>query len=233
MSNFYIYKFGRANDVDAACDVYDVSSGNYEFPTVATSTQVVGIANDIPSSDGVHSVRIEGLLADGSEVSEVATLNGATPVVLTNSFYRVNRAYILATGATGINSGQINVTHSGSATLARISPLEGQTLQAIYTMPAGVSGAIAAWHVDAAREASQVTVAASVRLQTRENGQGWRTKDSGIAGNANSLDRRYVGETSAVVVKPMTDIRIRITSLNTNNVSASAGFEIIGFRDVR
>lgn len=233
MSNFYVHKFGRAADIDAAnVDIWDVSSGNYEFPTVATSTQVVGLANDLPSSDGVHSVMVYGLLADGSEVTEVATLNGATPVVLTNSFYRVNRMHIDTVGASGVNSGFIDVTHSGSATLARISPLEGQTQQAIYTIPAGVTGSIAAWHVEASRETSQVDVKTSVRLQTRENGKGWRTRDSGLAGTTQSLSRKYVGET-AVPVKPLTDIRVRVTAVNTNNASVTAGFEITGFRDIR
>ncbi len=233
MSNFYVNKFGRAGDVDAGTvDVWDVSSGVYEFPTVATSTQVVGLANDIPSSDGVHSITVEGLLADGTEVTEVATLNGATPVVFTNSYFRVHRAYIGAVGATGTNSGFIDISHSGSATLARISPLEGQTQMAVYTMPAGVRGNISAWRVDAARESSQVDVQTSVRLQTRDSGQGWRTRDSGLAGNTQSLNRVYTGGAS-VNVKPLTDIRIRVTAVNTNNVSVTAGFEINGFRDVR
>ena len=167
MSDFYVNKYGRAGDVDAAMDVYDVSTGSYEFPTVAFQTQIVGLANDDVSSDGVHSVQVEGLDINGADISEVATLTGATPVTLANSYYRVNRAFIKAVGATLTNSGNISVTHTGSATLARISPLEGQTLQAIYTMPAGVSGNIVAWRSDAAREATQVAFQSTLKLQTR------------------------------------------------------------------
>lgn len=234
MSDYWVRKFGRAADVDAAdTDIYDVSTGTYEFPTVATSTQVVGIANDLPNSDGVHSVIVEGLLADGSEVSEVATLNGATPVVLTNSYFRVNRMYIQAVGASGVNSGEIRCTHSGSATLALISPLKGQTLQAVFTMPAGVNGAIYQWNVDAARESSQVNVQGGFELQVRHNGEGWRTQDAGLAGNTQSVHRDYWNMPSPIAVKPLTDVRIRCTAINTNNVAVTANFVVKGFRNIR
>jgi hypothetical protein len=232
MSDFWVNKFGRAGDVDAALDVYDVSTGNYEFPAVAFQTQIVGLANDDVGSDGVHSVQIEGLDINGVEISEVATLTGATPVTLANSYYRVNRAYVGAVGATLTNSGNISITHTGSATLARISPQEGQTLQAIYTLPANVRGNVVAWRADAGREASQVDVQASLRLQTREAGKGWRTRDSALAGNRNSLNR-YFRTPQAITLKPLTDIRVRVTAVSTNNAVVSAGFEIKGFRDIR
>jgi len=232
LSDHYVNKFGRAGNVDAEMDVYDVSTGNYEFPTVAFETKIVGIANDDVSSNGVHSVQVEGLDINGVEIAEVATLTGATPVTLANSYYRVNRAYIKAVGAFGVNSGNISITHTGSATLARISGLEGQTLQAIYTVPANVSGQIVSWRVDAARPATQVAFEASVRLQTREAGKGWRTKDAGQAGNTNSLTRIFQTP-QPITVKPLTDIRVRVTSVNTDDGAVSAGFEIKGFRDIR
>jgi hypothetical protein len=232
LSNFWVNKFGRAGNVDAAMDVYDVSTGDYEFPSVAFETRIAGLANDDVSSDGVHSVRVEGLDSNGVEITEVATLTGATPVVLANSYYRINRAYVEAVGASLVNSGNIDITHTGSATLARISPQEGQTLQAVYTMPAGVSGNVVGWRADAAREATQVVVQASLRLQTRNPGAGWRTRDSGLAGNTNSLNRGFKTPQS-VVVRPLTDIRVRVTAVNTDDGVVSAGFEVEGFRDIR
>ena len=232
MSNFYVNKYGRASDVDAALDVYDVSTGSYEFPTVAFETKIVGLANDDVSSNGVHSVKIEGLDINGSEITEVATLTGATAVTLANSYYRVNRAYVKATGASGVNSGNISITHTGSATLARISPLEGQTLQAIFTMPANTTGNVVSWRVDAARESSQTDFVASVRLQTRNNGEGWRTRDAAIAGNANSLNRVFQTP-EPITIKPLTDVKVRVTAVNTNNGTVAAGFEIKGFRNIR
>ena len=232
MSAFFVNKFGRAGDVDAAMDVWDVSTGDYQFPSVAFQTEVVGGLNDMVTSDGIHSIVVQGLNAAGAEVSEVATLDAATPVILANSYYRVNRMYIDAGTAT-INSYNILCRHTGSTyPLSQISPLEGQTLQAIYTMPANVNGTIVAWRADAARETTQVDFVASLRLQTREPGKGWRTKDSAVAGNANSLDRKFSTK-GAVTVKPLTDVRVRVTAVNTNDGTVSAGFEIDGFRNIR
>ena len=228
--NFYVNKYGRAGDVDAALDVYDVSSGNYEFPTVAFATEVFGLANDHPSSNGVHSIQIEGLDINGADITEVATLNGVTPVAV-SSYFRVNRSFIKAVGSSLVNSGSIVIRHVGSATLARITGLEGQTLQAIYTMPANASGNIVAWRVDAAREATQVAFQAAMRLQTRNPGEGWRTRDSGLAGNTNSLNRVF--ETpEPISVKPLTDIRVRVSAVNTDDGVVSAGFEIKGSRSL-
>jgi len=233
MSDFFLHKFGRNPDLNTAQDdVWDYGS-NYQFPAVATSTQLVGLANDIPSSDGVHSVSVEGLLADGTEVTEVATLNGATPVVLTNSFYRINRMAIDAVGATGINSGFIDISHSGSATLGRIAPLFGQTQQAVFTMPAGVSGHFTGWYFDAGQAGLFNNVKGNVALQTRAPGQGWRTKQSANFTHTSPVDRKFDVPAPTFAVKPLTDIRVRVTVTNTDDLLAHGGFEIKGFRDIR
>ena len=231
MSDFWINKYGRNIDVDAAEDIWDGGS-NYLFPAVAFATQIVGGANDDVSSNGVHSVEIEGLDINGIEITEVATLTGATPVTLANSFYRVNRAYIKAVGANQINSFDISISHVGSATLSKISAEEGQTLQCVYTLPAGVRGNIAAWRANAARIGNKTDVSASMRLQTRVPGEGWRTKDSAEIINGVAFAQQYVSPQS-ITVAPMTDIRLRCTAINTNDVAISGGFEITGFRDIR
>ena len=233
MSTFQIHKYGRNPDLNTALDdVWDFGS-NYLQPTVATSTQVVGLANDIPSSDGVHSIQIEGLLANGSEITEVATLNGATPVVLTNSFYRVNRMFALASGATGINSGNIDISRSGSATLGRITPLAGQTQMAVYTIPAGISGHFKNWYLDAGQTGLFNNVKGEAALQTREVGGTWRTKNSAAFTHTMAINRRFEVMGKSNAIKPLTDIRVRVTSTNTDGLIVNAGFEIEGFRDVR
>lgn len=232
MSNFFLRKFGRAGDIDAInWDIYDVSTGSYEFPTVAFQTVCIAGSNDVVGSNGVHSIVIEGLNAAGAEITEVATLTGATAKTLANSYYRVNRAYIKKTGATLTNSWNIDIKHTGSATLARISANAGQTLQAIYTMPAGVSGHVKHWYGELNRETTQVIVQGTIRFQTRNVGEGWRTQDAGAAGSTIGIDRRF--DNSVFTIKPLTDIRLRVTAINTNNVAAYAGFEIEGHRDVR
>jgi hypothetical protein len=228
---FWIHKFGRNADVDGAEDVWDAGS-NYLFPTVAFQTEIVGIANDIPSSDGVHSVRIEGLDINHIEITEVATLNGATPVVLTNSYYRVNRAFVRAVGSTLINSGNISISHTGSAELSRISFFNDTATTEIYTMPAGVSGHVVDWHCNAGRIGAKIDVECELRFQTRVESEGWRTR--GVLEMEDGFDyvRKYESP-NAIIVDPKTDIRMRVAAVNTDNVAISGGYEIEAFRDQR
>ena len=232
MSNFFLHKYGRADDVDAATDIYDVSTGDYEFPTVAFQTEIVGGASDDVTSDGIHGVQVEGLDINYAEISEVTTLTGATPVVLANSYFRVNRAFILSDGGNGVNSFDISVSHTGSATLARINAEEGQTLQAVYTMPAGVSAHVISWHVNAARVAVKVDVQASMRFQTRKFGESWRTKDTSEVSNTQDVVRKFQTAVG-IELAPRMDIRLRCVAINTDNVAVSGGWEAEGFRDIR
>jgi hypothetical protein len=233
MAHFWMHKFGRNADVDASEDVWDFGS-HYLFPLVAFPTEIVGGASDIPSSDGVHSVCVEGLDINGVPIVEVATMNGTTPVVLVNSFYRVNRAFIDAMGgnATQVNSFNIDVTHQGSAMLAQIRAEEGQTNQAIYTMPKDVNGTILAWNVSASRIGINTAVSASIKFQTRFPGRGWRTRDTAEVFQGVDV-RRTFNTPESISLPPLTDIRVRVTDINTTDVAVSAGFEISGVHNLR
>lgn len=231
-SNFELHKFGCNIDVDGAEDIWD-GGGNYLFPAVAFQTEVVGGASDLPNSDGVHSIQIEGLDINGVDVTEVATLNGATPVVLTNSYFRVNRAFVKQLGAVvdQLNSFDIGISHTGSATLAQISAQEGQTLQTIYTLPANVSAYFLGWHANGGRSGAKIDATMSMRLQTRQNGEGWRTRSASELTDHAPIERHY-DVPKANPIKPFSDIRIRATAVNTNNLVIAAGFELKGTRRV-
>ena len=225
MSDFWLRKYGRNADVDGAEDVSDV--GSYVWPAVAFQTEIVGGLNDMVDSDGIWTVQVEGVNAAGAEITEVATLNAATPVVLANSYYRINRMYTLV-GSADLNETNIVCRHTGSASSA-----EGQTLMTQYTMPVGISGHVLGWNVSAGRTAAvSVDVFASMRLQTRETGKTWRTRDSAEVRNGVDMERQYKTPV-AVIIKPKMDVRIRCVSINTDNVAISGGFEVKGFRDIR
>lgn len=132
-----------------------------------------------------------------------------------------------------INSGNIDISHSGSATLGRIAPLEGQTQMAVYTMPAGVTGRFKSWYMDAGQSGLFNNVKGTANLQTREAGKGWRTKQSAEFTHTSPISRQFEVDAKSMVIPPLTDIRVRISAINTDNVICNAGFEIAGFRDVR
>jgi len=234
--DFFVHKFGRDADVDAAGDIND--NGALEFPTVAFATEILGLANDDVTSNGAHSVGIHGLDINGLEITEVVTLTGVTPVALANSYYRINRMHVKAVGALGVNSGSITARHVGSATLSQISGLEGQTLQTYFTVPAAVNGTITSWGANVSRVAGKIDATASVRLQTRKPGESWRTRDAGEVANAQNFHHQFDESRNPahphqpVPVGPLDDVRIRTTAVNTNNLAIAAGFEIVGTRMV-
>lgn len=232
--DFSLHIHGHYSTVSESTDVWNVG-GVYEFPIVAFQTEVVGGASDIPSSNGIHSVNVEGLDINGIEITEVATLNGAIPVVLTNSYFRINDLETLLSGGVEVNSFNIGVSHTGSATLARINAGDGRSMMAIYTTPNNIAANFLRWHGSASRPLKKDDVSAAVSLQQRQalNGGGWRTVDAAEITDVEPFNEIYSApKAKSLTIKPFSDIRIRITGVSTNAVIAHAGFEIEGHRSL-
>jgi hypothetical protein len=85
---------------------------------------------------GCHIIRIEGLDADYVEIYEDVTLNGTAAATTTLEFLRINRMYSVFCGTSEYNQGDLKATIGGDIQ-AVIESLEGQTHQALYTVPAG------------------------------------------------------------------------------------------------
>lgn len=140
-----LFKFGRSDTISTTEQViWDGGGGAaYEFPTVLeTITIVSNSANDVAAGTGARTMIVYGLDDNYDEVSDVITLTGTTPVVTTQTYRRVHRAFVLTAGTNsilgGANDGTITITHTTSTqVLAQIKPNNGQTLMGIYTIPAG------------------------------------------------------------------------------------------------
>lgn len=104
-------------------------AGDYVFPS---SALVMTVASDIGTTadDGVV-VLILGLDADYNQISDVVTINNATPPT-TTAFLRINDAIITSGNATG----NISITNGG-VTYAKINAGTGRDQKAVYTVPAG------------------------------------------------------------------------------------------------
>ena len=142
-----IFKFGRSEDIDTTERlIWDGAGGpTFEFPeTLETITIVSDSVNDAAAGTGARTIIVYGLDDDFNSVFVVETLTGTTPVVTTQTFRRVYRAFILTSGTNSIigdaNDGTITITHTTSTQiLALILPNNGQTLMSQYTIPAGKS----------------------------------------------------------------------------------------------
>lgn len=132
----FVHKFGAVPAMSNATTgtIWDVNDTSYPWATWDASgatTLTVDCAN--PADVG-NSVVIQGLDADYNLIEETVSLSTQTGNATTNSFLRVFRAYFLDGGA--INVGNIDIKN-GVTTVARITANFGQTLMAIYTVPAG------------------------------------------------------------------------------------------------
>jgi len=85
-------------------------------------------------SDTAVSILVSGVDGDYNSVSETVALNGTTPVVTTNKFFRINDLITAAGNAVG------NVTASyNSVVYAKIIATYGKNQAAVFTVPAGYS----------------------------------------------------------------------------------------------
>lgn len=101
---------------------------NYVFPVSASTMSLVSTS----TSDTAVTVLILGLDADYNQISETHTLTGTTPIITTNSFFRINDMVCTAGNAVG------DITLSvGANVYSKILAGNGRDQKAVYTVPAG------------------------------------------------------------------------------------------------
>lgn len=225
VSNFFIRKFGRNDDVDTGPeDIWD-GGGLYPWPTSAQATTIASAnAADTAAGTGMRTARVFGLDTDYLEVQEDVTLNGLTPVALSNQYLRVYRAYGLTWGSGETNAGNIDIQH-GATVIARISAGRGQTLMAIYTIPAN-------WPTVSLVSASatigkQAASFGEIIVFTRDfNSGGWRDR---LTVDINSQGSSFIGgitQIGSFSLEPKTDIRMTAQSVSAANTGVSGLFTI-------
>lgn len=131
----FVHKFGAVPALSngATGTVWDINDTLYPWATWDASGATT-LTADCGAPDVGNSIVIQGLDADYNIIEETVLLAAETGNVTTNSFLRVFRAYYINGGA--INIGNINIKN-GTTNVLRISAGFGQTLMAIYTVPAG------------------------------------------------------------------------------------------------
>jgi len=130
----HVHKFGAvpAMSQNQTGTIWDVNDTNYPWSSFASAgTLSVPAVN---ASDNGKTIRIIGLNASYDEIQEDVTVSSAEATATSNSFIRVYRAFV--TNGSATNVANINV-QKGGTTVLRISANKGQTLMAVYTVPAG------------------------------------------------------------------------------------------------
>jgi hypothetical protein len=132
-----IHKFGAtpSQSINTTASIWDKEDTLY--PWSAFDTPGVLVAAQVGAADNGKVVTIEGLDENYELTSEDFTLSSTGTVTGTQTFKRVYRGFV-SSGA-GTNEGQLNFSRGGTQVL-RILANAGQTLMAIYTVPAGYTG---------------------------------------------------------------------------------------------
>lgn len=98
-----------------------------------SAEQNLSIVSD-SASDSSVSILVSGVDGDYNPTSEVVALDGTTPVITTNKFFRINDLVTLSGNAVG------NVTASYDGTVyAKINATYGRNQAAVFTVPLGYS----------------------------------------------------------------------------------------------
>ena len=128
----HINKFGFNPAVGTGFEIIsDQSVTEQPYPTTAVTVSLISSATT--NDAGLH-ITIQGLDANYSIQEETVTLNAGGSFTTTNTYLRVFRGIVNST-----NQGNITIQYNTAPTsIADIIPADaGQTLMAVYTVPAG------------------------------------------------------------------------------------------------
>ena len=129
----HINKFGYNPSVGTSFETVHDQSNTY---TYLSSAGAATVTSSDTASDNNGTVEIQGLDGDYNLVTATATIGGSAT---TQTFLRVFRVVLTSANTGSSNVGVISVTISAT-TVAQILAAKGQTLMALYTIPANKKG---------------------------------------------------------------------------------------------
>lgn len=213
-----VHKFGANFDIDQATDPESVWTGGglYPWASLASAQTIYCIST---SASDTGTLILEGLDADYNEQSETVTLTGTSAVTTTNTFLRVFRM----TYGDGGNVGTVTarVTSGTGTVVAQIDAAYAQTLMAVYTVPAGHTGYMAA--LDATIDSNKNC---QILMYHRLVGKPFR-----IAHIAEATGHYRYDYHAPLRIPEKTDIDIRIDDVSGNDSRVTANFDIVLIRD--
>jgi len=235
-----IHKFGANYDVDTTTDPADTwdchQLGAAGLKPYASDSTIYVSSDD--ENDAGLDVTVQGLDENGLEASQTMTLgaalaSGTTTVEVTGTWDRVFRAFNDDATAFAGNV-WIHLDNDAQAdgvpdapltdTLACVRKEAQQTLMAHYTVPANKVGWLVK-HCSGVNPTGTAAERARVALRTRKTGKSWRAQDDiRLVSNGNGIfcheypfPRR---------LDPLTDIRVEVFSVATNDTGLFATFDI-------
>jgi hypothetical protein len=215
-------KFGRNPDIDLTVkETVWEGGGLYTFDTNVVTLEILSSdTNDVSTGAGARTMTVIGLGDNYTNKTETVSLDGTSAVALSGNWMRVHRCSIATAGVNGTNFGTITIRlSSGGATRLVVTPQNGQTLMAVYTIPAGYSGYMQSYYASAN---AQTAAYIDIQLLTRSS--------TGVINlkHQQAIISSYTMHTfsSPFKITEKADVWIDATS-SANNTDVCAGFDII------
>ena len=204
----HINKFGYRDTIPNSFQT--VWDGTTDY--VYSAASVVTAVSDTPASDDGGTVEVQGLDQNYNVVTETLTIGGAAS---TAQFLRVFRARMVTANTGSTNVDEIRIQNGGTDE-AIIKAGAGQTLMALYTIPAGKTGYLLKLNgsIDANNDAL-------FRLYARPFGGAFNVRGQfGVFASGFNYDYPI-----PLKFEEKTDIEVK--ALSQNNVGGGAIFDII------
>lgn len=110
---------GLNEDVDAGTETIWSNGALWLPPTAARVHAIVSSStDDAAAGTGARTVRVRGIVANGTDTTEIVTLNGTTPVNTTNSYVHISELRLLTVGSGATNAGLITATAATDSTVS-------------------------------------------------------------------------------------------------------------------
>jgi len=221
-----INKFGRNPNIGGAPETIWMYGGRYVYLTSPSTVYAYSTdTDDSVSGTGARTVTIQGLDGNYESIEETVTVRSG--VASTAQFLRVFRAFVVTSGSTGTNEGNIIISTGAAGTgtvLADIGTIGtgttyglGQTQLALYTIPAHCTGYLTTWNIGVGSYNDAVTVS----LLSREFNSAFRTRDIMDAPGGHHT-RNY-----SVPIRLPAKTDIEIIGIASTGTNISSSFDII------
>lgn len=212
-----VHVTGYNTDVDAGADETVWNAGGLYPWSVWDTTRVLTVVSTSALDQG--SVVVSGLDANYNPITEEINCAGLTPTTGAVQFKRLFTS-VYKNGAAN-NAGAITITANGN-TVGLIEIGIGQTLNGIYTVPAGHTAYIVAGDFSIQKGED-----AQVRFFIRPFGQNFR-----IAHIGECFETTYRYDFPVPVAMPeKTDLDVHAALVETNNTRATTNFSMILVRN--
>ena len=212
------HKFGAVASMSSGAtgSIWDVNDTLYPWDALGSGS-VINVERNNVADNGID-VTVQGLDDNYNFAEETITITGADQVG-TQLFTRVNRAFISG-ATTNADNIDIEAGSAGGTTVARITAGFGQTLMAVYTIPAGKT----AYLLHGTATGSSDTDASGMMMVRYFGTSSFRVAHAfELQLRGGQYDYTF---TTPIPVPEKTDIDIR-ASMRSNNKRITAAFDIL------